>query len=687
MPTLVRNLFICGLLLVPLLSYAKGECKSPVWNDLVGCLSDQVTKSNNELYALIEEEKLRDWSLKTEQKCQEIFDDIYPGREAAIDQLVCLLNESEQKINSIHANEFYKLTDNKEEYFVVDIDLDKDGQIDKVISSREYMGDELYFYLASSDGSYKQAFKGSNFSQDGGMVLDSIVPENGEDAVLSIQTFFPTSGSYRERFFVNYDSFSWFLSKTQYEIRYWQQQTHYSCEVPQTISLTEYAENGDGLQGYINALDEGFDKDRWCIKHKTSSANSSRVSGECLSEAGLHYSLSTTSSDDVQLVNIYAAEDKTPLYSTEIFACDDCELLTFVDIDFDSQNELLVQYDDDPTHSDHYEVLNLDCAALTQHQLIPTLGDYTIDKTNKILTTDFKITNRWGSNKYCYEDKTFFQCYSEIAIVDDVMLQKAYDITGSVQYLGAKRNGLKVAFPIKEKSFLHHAPGKPTGMYLVEGDRVSLLDEQTDEAGYLWYFVNYQGAKSLDMWVTAGAVDVDKPQANELKSGVYQAPDCDAVINLTHNRYTIHFSDDIYSGELNYAGEYANFDGFDRVYYDGEDLGVSGVSGAGMPARIEKHDEFSTQNYGNAMNPFLFPLGCEGKFSNFILKKEALIVKAKAHLYTSLFAQTKKYLIPGDIVTLLDEKTDSEGQGWYFINYKGAKDINMWVKAEAIDTY
>ncbi len=43
------------------------------------------------------------------------------------------------------------------------------------------------------------------------------------------------------------------------------------------------------------------------------------------------------------------------------------------------------------------------------------------------------------------------------------------------------------------------------------------------------------------------------------------------------------------------------------------------------------------------------------------------------------------YLIKGDKVTLLDKKTDDSGQRWYFINYKGKKDLNMWIKAEAVD--
>ncbi|WP_386688303.1 GW dipeptide domain-containing protein [Lonepinella sp. MS14437] len=62
-----------------------------------------------------------------------------------------------------------------------------------------------------------------------------------------------------------------------------------------------------------------------------------------------------------------------------------------------------------------------------------------------------------------------------------------------------------------------------------------------------------------------------------------------------------------------------------------------------------------------------------------IIKKSNLYKKMNTN------AVTKMYLIKGDKVTILDEQTDSENQKWYFINYKGKKDINMWIKAEAVD--
>jgi len=65
---------------------------------------------------------------------------------------------------------------------------------------------------------------------------------------------------------------------------------------------------------------------------------------------------------------------------------------------------------------------------------------------------------------------------------------------------------------------------------------------------------------------------------------------------------------------------------------------------------------------------------------------KSLVVKRKAYLHKMPNSKTRMYLIKGDKVTLLDEKTDDSGQEWYFIYYKGKKKLNMWIKAEAVGT-
>ncbi|TCP88650.1 hypothetical protein EDC44_1533 [Cricetibacter osteomyelitidis] len=65
--------------------------------------------------------------------------------------------------------------------------------------------------------------------------------------------------------------------------------------------------------------------------------------------------------------------------------------------------------------------------------------------------------------------------------------------------------------------------------------------------------------------------------------------------------------------------------------------------------------------------------------------REGMIVSEKVFLYEIPNQITKIYLVRGNKVTILKEKLDEFNQKWYFINYKGKKNINMWIKAEDVD--
>lgn len=66
--------------------------------------------------------------------------------------------------------------------------------------------------------------------------------------------------------------------------------------------------------------------------------------------------------------------------------------------------------------------------------------------------------------------------------------------------------------------------------------------------------------------------------------------------------------------------------------------------------------------------------------------REIGFIKIKTFLYSepNSMSKTSMYLIKGDQVTLQKEKIDIDNNKWYFINYKGKKDINMWIKADAV---
>ncbi|TCP88655.1 hypothetical protein EDC44_1511 [Cricetibacter osteomyelitidis] len=67
--------------------------------------------------------------------------------------------------------------------------------------------------------------------------------------------------------------------------------------------------------------------------------------------------------------------------------------------------------------------------------------------------------------------------------------------------------------------------------------------------------------------------------------------------------------------------------------------------------------------------------------------KQIGFVNSKSILYSKsdVKYKSKMYLVKDDQVAILNEQADKQGQKWYFINYKGKKDVNMWIKAEDVD--
>ena len=62
-----------------------------------------------------------------------------------------------------------------------------------------------------------------------------------------------------------------------------------------------------------------------------------------------------------------------------------------------------------------------------------------------------------------------------------------------------------------------------------------------------------------------------------------------------------------------------------------------------------------------------------------------IINKDKQYLYNSPNRITRMYLVKGDKIRVLKEEKDEKGDTWYFISYKGKKEINMWIKADSVD--
>ncbi|MBN6069653.1 hypothetical protein HYE53_00540 [Aggregatibacter actinomycetemcomitans] len=91
--------------------------------------------------------------------------------------------------------------------------------------------------------------------------------------------------------------------------------------------------------------------------------------------------------------------------------------------------------------------------------------------------------------------------------------------------------------------------------------------------------------------------------------------------------------------------------------------------------KINKRILFSDlcSNFYNGIN---FSFSCNEKLYR---------VNDKSYLYKYPNFRTKLYLVKNDLINIIDKKVDDNKQTWYFINYKGKKQINMWLKADSVD--
>lgn len=168
---------------------------------------------------------------------------------------------------------------------------------------------------------------------------------------------------------------------------------------------------------------------------------------------------------------------------------------------------------------------------------------------------------------------------------------------------------------------------------------------------------------------------------DSLQLGGYKADNCDVIIFLKKQNEL--FSYRVESEELNFSGQVSFSDNnlifskfrnyIDKNFYD-------------IAGDIVSNDRFIIQNYGNSMNMYNNIPDCEDKYLEYKLFIEDLAkVKYKSILYLSPDKKTNMYLIKGDKVKVLKDKLDDKGRKWYFINYKGKKEINMWIKADSVD--
>ncbi len=198
-----------------------------------------------------------------------------------------------------------------------------------------------------------------------------------------------------------------------------------------------------------------------------------------------------------------------------------------------------------------------------------------------------------------------------------------------------------------------------------------------------------------------------------------------SAITKTEVKYTFNKSDLILTKveKFNYNTQYDNYYGYNIDIVNGKS--IFNISNNDIES-LEDDAEPENYSYGNENNLLTLKLKLKGKnikyrshlnkdkyiflinyyknksmplkimgYQRCIFDEQIWIInecqplkflKKKSFLYfePDLIAQSKMYLIEGEQVVILKQKYENN-QKWYFINYKGKKDINMWIKAEAVD--
>lgn len=126
-------------------------------------------------------------------------------------------------------------------YVIVEVDLNLDGRLDRVVSSAENAGDTLLFFI--NDGArFYQALTSINLTEDGGRILRAVspTPTNLHPEVLQIETYFP-QGEDEAVHYIRYADGGWKLSRTVYSVSDWRGQDgiHYVCEVSQDLPMAD----------------------------------------------------------------------------------------------------------------------------------------------------------------------------------------------------------------------------------------------------------------------------------------------------------------------------------------------------------------------------------------------------------------------------------------------------------------
>jgi hypothetical protein len=359
----------------------------------------------------------------------------------------------------IYGNDTYlSLVTNDDAYFSVAVDINKDGVLDKVISSKPYQGNELYFF-ENKNGKYELVFKGLNFSEDGGNIISNIKPSNLEDESMNITTMFPDRGHFVVNYLISYKKDTWYLSKILYEVGYpfdFDERVDI-CSIKKNIKLYDIVH--DNIDIY--SLPEEKDRDKQCI---------------------IEYNIKSSLNDFIERIK-NSTKDK--YQTTQRYM----SLLK----KYPLSKENLTQYNDIAYYLEQSKAYKESIYLL--EKIIEKYPERTVAYLN--------IADAyWGDNdkdKAIENYKIYISQMKENS-KENKIPQKVFE---RINTKDIKKDTISKEIQI-EKQYLFDNPNKEskTKMYLLKNDKVEILEEKDD-----WLYILYKGKKDIKAWIPKSAIE------------------------------------------------------------------------------------------------------------------------------------------------------------------------------------
>ncbi len=235
---------------------------------------------------------------------------------------------------------------------------------------------------------------------------------------------------------------------------------------------------------------------------------------ECLSENNIFIDIQNyTESEGEEISNLRILKKGTNkvIFSEELLGHKSIDKdIKFIDMDFDKKKEIVINSDKDPNHVVNYIAIKINCNKIERHPLLGEFGEfkgYDVSESQKKTYIYLDENHNIATLEYCYKNKLYL-CKKNSFIKEGAELIRKYDDKGNIITSKVFFNNDELQPIVNTKVYLNKKPNVATASYLIKGDKVTILDEQTDNTNQRWYFINYKGKKDINMWIKAEDVDL-----------------------------------------------------------------------------------------------------------------------------------------------------------------------------------